>query len=85
MHTWVGENFDAAGHQVLGIERDPLDNHIRASAPVPINIHCKNCNYIWNPALRPMTLAASGELACKGQNVTCPECSNTGEIRLILR
>lgn len=81
MNTWIGENFSAAGRQVLGIVRDPGQDRVRACPPVPINIQCKNCNHNWNPALRPMTLSASKELACKGQNVTCPECGNTGEIR----
>lgn len=80
MNAWIGENFSATGSQVLGIVRDPVQNRIRACAPVPTNIQCKNCNHTWNPALRPMTLLASGELACKGLNVTCPECSNTGQI-----
>lgn len=85
MKTWISDNFEATGQQVLGIERNPLDNQVRACPPVPMDIHCRNCNHSWNPALRPMTLSASGEFASNGQNVTCPECQYTGELRLSSR
>lgn len=80
MKTWRSENFSAQGEQILGIERDPRDDSIRACQPVPGTIVCRNCSYEWNPALLPKSVASSNELGdgLQSQSVSCPECKSSG-------
>lgn len=77
MTLWTGEKFSGTGRQVLGIERDEVSNHVRACKPVPMNIHCNDCNNNWNPAFTPQSVFSSYAAA----SVTCPKCQATGYLK----
>jgi hypothetical protein len=77
MPTWISDKFAATGNQVLGIERDPLLNQIRACKAVPMNIHCHSCKNNWNPAFLPQSILHTDT----STSVTCPKCQCYGDLR----